>query len=211
MSRRSGGFTLIEVMIAVAIITIGSTGLFAMQGATLRANADASETTVATAFASTWLERIKRDALTWTLRGNADLANTLNLQAPVGCTSNAWFVPATTEPSVESAAADIHGFDIDTTLAADARPTTHFCANAIVSPVHGLGADRALPIVPAADVDLLRVTVRVWWARGGRGGTTNYARSPAVRGCVVPTDADLGAATLRTVYLSTLVHWNRYR
>ncbi|MFM2416203.1 MAG: hypothetical protein RL385_926, partial [Pseudomonadota bacterium] len=96
MSRRSGGFTLIEVMIAVAIITIGSTGLFAMQGATLRANADASETTVATAFASTWLERIKRDALTWTLRGNADLANTLNLQAPVGCTSNAWFVPATT-------------------------------------------------------------------------------------------------------------------
>jgi prepilin-type N-terminal cleavage/methylation domain-containing protein len=210
---RRQGFTLIEVMMTVAIITIGATGLFAMQGATVRANAEAEEATVATAFASSWIERLKRDGLTWTARGSLALANSQNLKNLVGCTANTWVVPTSSTPQVESALADFHGFDIDTTAPAADRPRGYYCANVSVSPVHGMGADRSLPITNPDDADLLRVTVRVWWARGGRGGAdvSNLSLSPGARGCVVPADEELTSPTLRTVYLSTLVHWNRVR
>jgi prepilin-type N-terminal cleavage/methylation domain-containing protein len=213
MKRRVSGFTLIEVMMSVAVITIGATGLFAMQGATVRANADATETTVATAFASTWIERLKRDGLIWTARGNAALANTTNLKNLAECTANTWLVPTSAKVEAESALADFNGFDIDSTLADSDRPRGYYCANVIASAVHGMAADRNQAVNVATDADMLRVTVRVWWARGGRGGAdvSDLSLSPAVRGCVVPSDAELDSPTIRTVYLSTLVHWNRLR
>ena len=44
---RLGGYTLIEVMTAVVVMTIGATGILAMQGASVRSNQDANETSVA--------------------------------------------------------------------------------------------------------------------------------------------------------------------
>ena len=69
------GYSLIEVMTAVAIMIVGSTGVAMMVGATTRANDDAWETTTAMNFASTWMERVKRDATAWTAAGKSKAVN----------------------------------------------------------------------------------------------------------------------------------------
>jgi prepilin-type N-terminal cleavage/methylation domain-containing protein len=63
------GFTLIEVMIAVGIITVGSLGILAMQSATIRGNAEARQMSIATQRTRTWMDRLERDALSWNRSG----------------------------------------------------------------------------------------------------------------------------------------------
>ncbi|MBX3248951.1 MAG: prepilin-type N-terminal cleavage/methylation domain-containing protein [Myxococcales bacterium] len=70
--RRERGFTLIEVMIAVGIITVGSLGILAMQTATIRGNSEARMMSIATQRNRTWFDRLERDALLWNRAGQED-------------------------------------------------------------------------------------------------------------------------------------------
>ena len=188
MKRRtsSAGYSLLEVMTAVAIMIVGSTGVAMMVGATTRANDDAWETTTASAFAATWMERVKRDALLWTAAG--DPLTTYFSAAMLN--TGEWYVP---EPNFaltgESAAADAFGWD---TTAPDQM---RYCANLSTTRVHSL----------AGLTNAIRVNLRVYWARTVRGDTDVVDRrvGPAA-GCVA-----LAAPSplIREMYLSTIVHW----
>ncbi len=59
LRRRSQGFTLIEVMIAVVILAVGLLALMAMQIVSIKANAFSSEMTYSTMLAQRQLETLK--------------------------------------------------------------------------------------------------------------------------------------------------------
>jgi prepilin-type N-terminal cleavage/methylation domain-containing protein len=187
--RRAGssGYTLIEIMIAVVVMTIGATGILAMQGASVRSNQDAAETSVAINFAATWMERLKRDARMWIASGPTDIASTRYLRN-VGL---GWVVPGAVAP--EAASADFYGFDSTT----DPR----YCVNIRIAPVHQSSA--------AVGLDSVRADVVVWWHRTSSNDTS---RSAAL--CATPlTPAQLGSRAgstaddlkLRKHFLSTVL------
>ena len=130
---RRQGFTLVEVMVALGVMTIGAMSLIAMQQQATRANVRARDVTTATQIAQNVLERLKLESLAWnTLTGNAgtDLAN-CELLKPVTATNNAFMtlpVRATGDDSlVLSNAFDHTGIDV--VLGAENAAPVRFCAS----------------------------------------------------------------------------------
>jgi prepilin-type N-terminal cleavage/methylation domain-containing protein len=56
------GFTLVEVMIAIGIMTVGSLGILSMHQAVSGANRSAQEMNTALAITERWVERVERDS-----------------------------------------------------------------------------------------------------------------------------------------------------
>ncbi|MGB5811099.1 MAG: prepilin-type N-terminal cleavage/methylation domain-containing protein [Polyangiales bacterium] len=95
-TRRHDGFTLVEVMIAIGIMTVGSLGILSMHQAVTQANRDARDMNNALVITETWIERVERDAQLWTAQGfnTIELQNTQYLQALAGQpVSSGWFRP----------------------------------------------------------------------------------------------------------------------
>jgi len=63
---RAPGFTVVELMIAMLIFSIGIMGVYAMQVVTIASSAEAREIAEATNLASRILEGFRRDSTTWT-------------------------------------------------------------------------------------------------------------------------------------------------
>lgn len=163
-SRR--GFTLLEVMMAMAVITIGAGALIGMQTMTARANAQARNVTIATDIAQTWAERLKLDALSWTqLNGFGNTIWLGNSTANMGT----WITPGTAAGvPLRSYAFDRFGRDI-----APGATGLFFCVAyqyAWVAPPNVADPDE-----PPA----MRVDIRVFWPREGTG---------AVATCTPPAD-----------------------
>jgi prepilin-type N-terminal cleavage/methylation domain-containing protein len=196
MSTRRAGYTLIEIMTAVVVLTIGATGIIAMQGASVRSNQDASETSTAINWATTWVERIKRDAASWIATGNTDFASP-NTQYLWQATANPglWHEPAALAP--ESAGADYFGFD--TTVAANVR----YCINVRFAVAHAFNPVTRT-MVPASDANALRADVRVWWHRSANDADRTSKLCLTGAGL---TAAEETSPQLRKHYLSTVVTW----
>lgn len=100
--RTQSGFTLVEVMISIGIMTVGSLGILAMHQGVTYANRSAHEMNTALAIAEGWVQRIERDSLFWTRRGpaSAELSNdTAYLRGLAGTTTTTgWFTPAPADP-----------------------------------------------------------------------------------------------------------------
>jgi prepilin-type N-terminal cleavage/methylation domain-containing protein len=192
---RRGGYTLIEVMTSVVVLTIGATGILAMQGASVRSNRDASETSTAINWATTWVERIKRDAYRWNATGNIDLGNTTYL---LNATTNpgAWVLPAAAAP--ESAGADVFGYDVLAANAANIR----YCVNLRFTVAQAYNPATGTMLI-ATDANAVRADVRVWWHRN----SLDANRIAPVCLDAVLTGAEINAARVRKHYLSTVVTW----
>ena len=99
LGARAGeaGFTLIEVMIAIGIMTVGSLGILSMHHAVSGANRSAHEMNTALAITERWIERVERDSLSWSEPGlnSSTLTGTAYL-APLAATTTGtnWFTPA---------------------------------------------------------------------------------------------------------------------
>jgi len=158
---RRQGFTLVEVMVALGVMTISAMGLFALQGQATRANGRARDVTMATQIAQNVIERLKMDGLAWntiTPGDVTDLGATAYLNAVDTATAGA-FVPLLerTDPRggssvVLSNAFDIFGSDVATTGASAAQlASIKYCASIRLSWVY-----------PTRRV--MRADVRVWWS-----------------------------------------------
>ncbi len=148
--RSQGGYTLIEVLMAIGVMTVGAVGIMALQQATTRGNTHARQMSVATEFTRTWLERIRRDALTWNQPGLAGTAGTRFLSNVLasGGTIGEWFTPDTTgSPFGEHPSANWQGVDTNGT---DAGPMV-YCTNVRLRWV--------------IDQQAIRADVRTWWHR----------------------------------------------
>lgn len=117
MNRR--GYTVVEVMMSLAVLGVGASGVIAMQKATLIGNTNARNIAAANAVAQSWVERLRTEALQWNAPGGTDDLATdtqwLKLWAAHPQATD-WFNPAQillkgTSPS-GSPVADVLGGDL---------------------------------------------------------------------------------------------------
>lgn len=193
------GFTLVEVMIAIGIMTVGSLGILSMHQAVTRANRDAREMNTALVITETWLERVERDTQLWTARGinSIELQNTEYLQELAGVADQTgWFRPA-------GVATKSYAFEFDGTDTITANDIK-YCVNLRLGWIRqGTSA---------------RVDVRTYWLREGqRYGNPahpDWVDEGDFRGSECDAgDADgwdLGAApNVNVIFASTMVNWLR--
>ena len=150
--RRRHGFTLIEVMVSLGVMTIGALAIISLQVHVMRANDHAKQLTVATQIAQTWIERLKQDAFSWNAvairnaagqDANTQLAQTAHL-ITVWNTPNIFTTITNTNASYSNAF-DYFGNDVANT------GLFTYCAS---HRLNWVWYGRAL-----------RTDVRVWWAR----------------------------------------------
>lgn len=119
------GYTMIEVMMALALLAVGASGVIAMQKAAIVGNASAKSIATATALATRWAERLRLDSMVWnSVTPATDIDETRWLKTVVG-SPNTWNLPTSTPLSVSSSA-DPLGADI---VAANDPSLTAYCTH----------------------------------------------------------------------------------
>jgi type IV pilus assembly protein PilV len=151
---RAAGYTLVEVMLAVAVLAVGATAILGLQEAAIRGNQEANEHAIATRIAELWLDRLRLDALSWTQGGAGALPSTamfaqtqfLNIMPAAGATG---FVPV---PEPVGAYAPARGLSFQgNPNAAPGAPTPVYCTQMNLAWVYPGTA--------------IRADVRVFWPR----------------------------------------------
>ena len=175
--RTEQGYTLIEVMMALTILAIGASGIFALQTVAIGGNADAADLTAATNIARAWMEDLKTDALQWNSFGPnppSDLAEAPKLAA-LGA---AWTPLNVLNPQRRDGVESADG---------------QFCAQArVVPPAVGVG-------LPA--IEGLQVTVRVWWFKGAYNNRGAYPNCGQAQAAAMGDDL----SQFHWVYVTTLI------
>ncbi|MBM4374143.1 MAG: hypothetical protein FJ095_03590 [Deltaproteobacteria bacterium] len=154
---------MVEVIMALAVLAVGATGVVAMQKATLLGNTRARDLSTASTVAAAWLDRIKIDALGWrkTSTGGSTVNDTRWLKVigedypQIGGNENVWTRPGVDTVLGYSPGADVRGHDI--TDAAKLRDAA-FCTNV-----------RIVQLLP----NMARADVRVFWLRNRGTGVSN--------------------------------------
>ena len=206
-SARNAGFTLVEVMISIGIMTVGSLGILAMHNAVTQGNRESRDMITALAVTQTWLERLERDALAWNAATSIlyiDDSTTYLRPLALTTTSTAWMAPnsaadADGSNDAESPASDFFGRD--TVVDTDVK----YCVNYRLSWIRqGSSA---------------RVDVRTYWLREGFNPAPVHAEweaNPAFTAACNPAQADgwnldpanpNAAPNINVVYASTVVRW----
>jgi prepilin-type N-terminal cleavage/methylation domain-containing protein len=188
---RTRGFTAIEVLIAMTIMAIGAGAVMSMQKASIQGNLDARKADVANSIARMWVERLRRDAMQWTLVAGNGNATIINNQAAklLALAPDQWAFPdsymnVNTASPVMSYAFDILGRD----LAQSEIGQTVFCVNV-----------KLTPVTPT----LVRANVRVLWPRGITGAAPQFCLA-------VDPGLETGADTTlyHAIYTTTAVSVN---
>lgn len=155
MSRRSlrRGYTVVELMMSLAVFSAGVTGVIAMQRSVVAANRHARNVTVANGIAQAWLDQLAVDSTLW----QTNLNNTVWLQAiNTAGVNGAWHLPA---QSVAGARNFGPSFNL---FGAPAAGATDFCAHIRLTWLYPdqNGGGRA-------GSGAMRTDVRVFWLRDG--------------------------------------------
>lgn len=196
-TRNDSGFTLVEVMIAIGIMTVGSLGILSMHQAVSEANRAANEMNTALAITERWVERVERDSLAWTEAGinSSTLSSRAYLSQLAGQVSGTdWFTPSVNGN-------DSYAFDY---FGRDTTSDIKYCVNLRLSWIRqGSSA---------------RVDIRTFWYREGylTGGSTHpkWVAGTDFRGAdcdaATATGWDLGEApNVDVIFASTVVTWLR--
>lgn len=170
MKRRDRGYTVVEVMMALVVLTLGAVGVIAMQRAVMMGNTNARNLATANAIAQTWVERLRTDAQSWNDQGGT----------PDIGTETGWLKDASTSPPTNgsnwiaaptvvnfgantpagSNEADIMGADL--LKAADkAKFSTAYCTQYRLTRFSNSPTTGAL----ATYYKIVRIEVRVIWDR----------------------------------------------
>lgn len=189
--RRRRGYTLVEVMIAIAILIFGVLSVLGLHRLTMRGNMQAREMTTATQIASTWLDRLQMDTAgfeyfpttqTHSFTGTRWLSDAT---VPAVGTAPRWFVPTR---ALDGSGPTFDYFGRDTTAAAD----MYYCVN--------------LRFQWVMRNQAIRADVRVWWLRSG---TT--VDSTGLTSCGAGTDPETiglrAPRDIHAVYGTSIVRW----
>lgn len=190
--RKTRAYTVVELMMALAVMTVGVGGIMAMQKVTVASNMNAKNIAIATHVGQSFLDELTAEAHTWT--SSAGLSKTVWLkEAGEEGTESEWFVPAHSTTRHMGPAFDALGSVVAPDDVADEG---QFCVHlrlSWLSPVTNAGKTGA---------GLLRAEARVYWKREGIGLMGEGVVGP----CVTPEEFD-GAepAAFHTIYLSTAI------
>ena len=160
--RQTSGFTLVEVLVSLGVMTVGAAAIIGMQQQTTRANVHARQLTIATQIAQNAIERLKLEGIAWnsvTTSQTADLLNAPTLARIIGSTAGAFMtLPARTVTlsgvsRVLSNAYDYYGADMNLTNADQASlDRVVYCAGYRLSWIY-------------SNFRSMRADVRVWWSK----------------------------------------------
>ncbi|MCB9588680.1 MAG: prepilin-type N-terminal cleavage/methylation domain-containing protein [Polyangiaceae bacterium] len=160
------GYTIVELMMAIAVFAIGVSGVIAMQKVTLASNRHAKNLAVANHIAQAWMERLSADAVHWNYPGprNPSAASDLGTQTQwlkeVDNEAD-WFQPdyigaEDFGPAFTALGAPFDNVTNPNTVAA-------YCTHIRLT---WLNRDNQ----GAVGNGLIRAQVRVFWLREGNGG-----------------------------------------
>lgn len=157
--KRRGGFTLIEVVVSLGIMTIGAMAIISLQAHAIRANTHARQLTTAMQVAQRWVERMKQDSHSWNNVATPDtvgfeLAATLYLRRVLDTPNVYADFPGGSVNAGASSAFDFLGNDVPLD-ATDFDERVFYCVAYRPAWVY---FGRAM-----------RVDVRVFWPRAGTG------------------------------------------
>jgi type IV pilus assembly protein PilV len=194
VSRR--GYTVVEVMMALAVLTLGASGVIAMQKATLISNTNARNLVTANSIAQGWIERLRVDALAWNEPNHTSdfLTETQWLQhANNAATPTAWFYPDTVAPGVTTQPLGTPTSDVMGADRWNGDPTASaFCTQIRLNRLQNAAVAGSLP----AFYRVVRIEVRVFWERAGR---------PIDCTAALPADFDVQVGRYGSVYLVSAV------
>jgi prepilin-type N-terminal cleavage/methylation domain-containing protein len=172
------GFTLVELMMSLAVLAVGISGIIAMQKVTATSNLHSKSVAVATQIANAWQDQLLTDATLWRtslgLTSTSRLTNTKWLKEVENQKSD-WFRPDYDNTDrLFGPAFDALGNPVDP----NTNPNqAQFCVHLLLVPVMAL-----TPADPLQDPGnaTIRATVRVMWPRvqGSQTGTTNFCLLP---------------------------------
>ncbi len=193
MIVRARGYTVVELLMALAVLAIGVSGVIAMQKVTVASNAHAKNLAIATHIAESWLDELAADAGQW---NDTNDWNDTHWLANVGAEDGVpgpWFRPQYQALRRFGPAFDARGNPVVTD---DIPEQAHFCSDL-----------RLRWMSPQETVKrgagLIRAEVRVFWRRNG---VVALAGDPPAHVCdISPLDFDGpdGRRLFHVVYLST--------
>ncbi len=168
---RARGYTVVEVIIALAVLGLGAAGVIAMQKATLIANTNARNLVAANAVAQSWMERMRLDALSWNEPGGApDLTSDTEWLKSTATApqvpGSGWFSPVqsavlTAQPA-GAPQADVMGADV---FVGDPSAPA-FCPQVRLTKLATSPLSNVSPLW--SYYRMIRVEVRVYWDKSGR-------------------------------------------
>lgn len=160
-TNRSKGFTVVELMMSLAVLAVGISGIISMQKVTATSNLHSKSVAIATQIANAWQDQLLTDGTLW--RSSSPVANPA-ISWLLNNTNGTWFRPAENAVREFGAAFDALGNPLP-----DGRDAqTQFCVHLQMIPlvVNGAGPGN----------DMRRVTIRVMWPRvqSDRTGATGF-------------------------------------
>jgi hypothetical protein len=152
MSRRSEGYTVVELMMAISVFATGVTGIIALERATVSSNQLAKNVTVANGIAEAWLSQLAADATLWT--------------SARGVTKTTWLTTITANDGLWQLPTYDDGLGFGAEFDAFGAPTTanpSYCAQIRLTWLYG--DQSAQQTTGVAGNGLIRTEVRVFWPR----------------------------------------------
>jgi prepilin-type N-terminal cleavage/methylation domain-containing protein len=163
VKRSNRGYTVVELMMAMAVFATGVTGIIAMQRATVSSNQLARNVTLANGIAQAWLSQLQADGTLW----NAGVANTVWL-ASANTANGLWQLP--TYNATRQFGAEFDNFGAPVPAGGGL-----FCAQIRLTWLFGDGISQG----GRAGNGLIRTEVRVFWPRDNTGFEAGDCNNPA--------------------------------
>ncbi len=184
------GYTMVEVMMGLAVLAVGGTGIIALQKTAAMGTMTSRHITNATSLSRTVIERAEGDAAQWidnTGGGNFPAATTwlgVALTEAAAAPPSDWVAP-----NARAATIDMEPLDVGALGGLTVAYCTHVRANWI-------GARAANPATGTTGATSIRFEVRTFFARSGRSVEDECVAAPGViDGILNGTPALVGGVT----------------
>lgn len=189
------GYTVVELMMALAVLTIGLGGVIAMQKVTVVANWNAKNLAIATHIAQSWLDEIQADSAQWNGTNDFNETDWLVNVGGEDTPAAAWFRPVYSETRKFGAGFDALGSPVTTQ---ELATRAHFCSDLRLT---WLGSQTGMK----QGAGLVRVEARVYWLRDGITGLADSVPTSVCALTPQEMDDPANQALFHIIYLSTAV------
>jgi prepilin-type N-terminal cleavage/methylation domain-containing protein len=167
--QRAGGYTMIEVLMGLAILAVGASGVIALQKVTVLGVTHGRNVNTATAIAAAHLEALRTDAQRWNSIDDyvtdATLLNEILPATSIG--PGAWALPSRAFVNGPwLGIADVSGGANEETV--DGPPVAYCTHVRAIPMLYDPASPRDGSGLQAQDALMLRLEVRTFWAKAGR-------------------------------------------
>ncbi len=166
MRRHASGYTVVELMMSLAVFATGVTGVIAMERATVTSNQLSKNVAIANGVAQAWLSALATDATLWT--STSDVSKT-NWLASIAAADDLWQLP-TYNPTLQLGS-QFDGFG------SPVQTNGIFCAQIRLTWLYG--DQSAQQATGVKGNGLIRTEVRVFWPRDDSVRVANDCTNPA--------------------------------